>query len=73
MPEDLAPSFTDDTLRDPAIRSLAERMADDIIARSVMQSFEPKDQETVPMKDFAEPEWDSLVPPDMTDSFDFLL
>lgn len=73
MPEDLAPSFTDDTLLDPATRSLAERMADDIIARSVMQSFEPEDQETVPMKDFAEPDWDSLVPPDISDSFDFLL
>ena len=73
MPEDLAPSFRDDTLFDTATRSLAERMADDIIARSVMQYFEPEDQETVPMKDFAEPEWDSLVPPDMTGGFDFLL
>ena len=65
-----------DTLRDPATRSLAERMADDITARSVMQYCDPQAQDTAPGKDPPKPDRDArdtIVPPGIPASFDFLL
>ncbi|MBY5989424.1 hypothetical protein [Roseovarius atlanticus] len=61
------------SIPDAKTRSLAEDLAEDIVQRSIMEYFEPKARDTATAQDIAEPEWDSLVPPDMTDSFDFLL
>ncbi|QFT81610.1 hypothetical protein FIU89_13380 [Roseovarius sp. THAF27] len=61
------------SIPDAKTRSLAEDLAEDIVQRSIMEYFEPKARDTATAKDIAEPDWDDLVPPDMTDGFDFLL
>ena len=60
------------SIPDAKTRSLAEDLAEDIVQRSIMEYFEPQPRDTA-AKDIAEPDWDDLVPPDMTDGFDFLL
>ncbi|WP_420556364.1 hypothetical protein [Roseovarius sp.] len=61
------------SIPDAKTRSLAEDLAEDIVQRSIMEYFEPKARDTASAQDSAEPDWDDLVPPDMTDGFDFLL
>lgn len=61
------------SIPDAKTRSLAEELAEDIVQRSIMEYFEPQTRDTATAKDSAEPDWDDLVPPDMTDGFDFLL
>ncbi|QFT99255.1 hypothetical protein FIU85_18210 [Roseovarius sp. THAF8] len=61
------------SIPDAKTRSLAEDLAEDIVQRSIMEYFEPKARDTATAQDIAEPDWDDLVPPDMTDGFDFLL
>lgn len=73
MPDDLKPGFVWNDSYDTAPKSLVERLADDIIQRSIMNQFEPRIDDSAKKETRAEPDWDGNVPPDLSDGFDFLL
>ncbi len=53
--------------------TLADRLAQDIVQRSIMEYFDDTKADSQPEAQMSDADWDGNVPPDLVDGFDFLL
>ncbi|MFN3208110.1 MAG: hypothetical protein ACE369_03755 [Roseovarius sp.] len=72
MPEDGIVIWFDE-IQDVRMRPLAEQLAEEIVQRSIMEYFTPDARHPAPAEKTPHSDWDDLVPPDISDGFDFLL